>query len=76
MFVQAFNLCYQAVSWIFSLFKNLMDYFGFGGLLLTLFTIYTITRLLLRPLFGSVGSDFASSAKGVIKRGAKEIDKV
>lgn len=65
MFVTAFNVVYQSVSWVFSLFQSLMNYFGYGGLLLTLFTIYTVTRLLLRPLIGSAGSDFASSPKKV-----------
>lgn len=62
MFGQAFNFVSTAVSYVLNLFASLADHLGFGGLLLTLFTIYTISRLLLTPLLGAASSDFASQA--------------
>lgn len=67
MFVQSMEIVFTAVTWVLDLFHYLADYFGFGGLLLTLFTIYTIIRLLLQPLFGAAGSDFASQSLGGVK---------
>ncbi len=59
MFAQAFAVVVDAVSSVFSIFSVLVNRLKFGGLLMTLFTIYTVVRLLLKPLLGSagVGSD-------------------
>ncbi len=70
MFSQAFSVVYYALSSIFSIFSNLVERLGFGGILLTLFTIYTVVRLLLIPLFGrsfGAGSDTVDSAAHKVK---------
>lgn len=69
MFIQAMEMVFSAVTWVLDMFHYLADYFGFGGLLLTLFTIYTIIRLLLQPIFGQASSDFASSALSTTRAG-------
>lgn len=72
MFIQALEIVFTAIAWVLDMFHYLADYFGFGGLLLTLFTIYTIIRLLLQPIFGAAGSDFASQTLADVKSGVNK----
>lgn len=56
MFSQVFNSVLMAISYVWSIFQQVMTSFGFGGLLLELFGFYCVYRFLLKPLMGSRGS--------------------
>lgn len=67
MFAEVFSSVWSAAVWVWNLFFTLADYFGFTGLLLTLFGLYTAIRFLLRPIFGAASSDLATAAWQEIK---------
>lgn len=56
MFSQVFNSVLQTVSAVWNIFQDLMTSFGFGGLLLQMFSFFCVYRFLLKPLFGSRSS--------------------
>lgn len=60
MFTEVFNVIMTGVSACFDWFEVFANRIGFGGLLLSLFTIATVVRLLLQPIMGQASSDFAS----------------
>lgn len=56
MFAQVFTSVFQAISWVWNLFFQISNAFGFAGLLFQMFAFFCVYRFLLKPLFGLRGS--------------------
>lgn len=63
MFSQAATLFMRVVAQVFIWFENMLDKGGALGPFIAAVFIFQVGRFLLRPIFGSVGSDQARRSK-------------
>lgn len=72
MVAQAMNMCVQGVSAAFTWMEYIFAQLGTGYWILGAFMIFSIYRLLIRPVIGSAVSSGASDTVKKIKEKRKE----